>query len=83
MLQLCDQGLLDLDVPVVRYVPELGLSDPSARDQLTLRHLITHRGGFYGDRFDDHGDGDDALALAVQAFHDLPQHAAAGRALGV
>lgn len=78
VLQLCDQGLLDLEVPVVRYVPELGLSDPGVRNHLTLRHLITHRGGFYGDRFDDHGDGDDALALAVRAFHDLPQHAAPG-----
>jgi CubicO group peptidase (beta-lactamase class C family) len=78
VLQLCDQGLLELDAPVVRYVPELGLSDVSARDQVTLRHLITHRGGFYGDRFDDHGNGEDALALAVQAFHDLPQYAAPG-----
>jgi CubicO group peptidase (beta-lactamase class C family) len=77
-LQLCDQGLLELDAPVVRYVPELGLADPAVRDTLTLRHLITHRGGFYGDRFDDHGNGDDALALAVRAFHDLPQHAAPG-----
>src|SRR5215203_1795039 len=78
VLQLCDQELLDLDAPVVCYVPELRLADPDAREQLTLRHLITHRGGFYGDRFDDHGDGDDALALAVQAFHDLPQYAPPG-----
>ena len=77
-MQLCDEGLLDLDVPIVRYVPELGLSDADVRNRLTLRHLITHRGGFYGDRFDDHGDGDDALALAVAAFHDLPQYAAPG-----
>lgn len=78
VLQLCDQGLLDLDTPVLRYVPELGLSDSTARATLTLRHLLTHRGGFYGDRFDDHGNGDDALELAVRAFHDLPQHAAPG-----
>ncbi len=78
VLQLCDRGLLDLDVPVVRYVPELALSNSDARERLTLRHLMTHRGGFYGDRFDDHGDGDDALSLAVQAFDDLPQHAAPG-----
>lgn len=78
VLQLCDQGLLALDEPVMRYVPELGLSDRDARERLTLRHLITHRGGFYGDRFDDHGNGDDALAMAVRAFHDLPQYAAPG-----
>jgi CubicO group peptidase (beta-lactamase class C family) len=78
VLQLCDQGLLDLDAPVVRYVPELGITDPEVRRQLKLRHLLTHQGGFYGDRFDDHGDGDDALERAVRAFHDLPQYAAPG-----
>ena len=78
VLNLVDEGLLDLDAPVLRYVPELGLTDETAREQLTLRHLMVHRGGFYGDRFDDQGDGDDALERAVRAFHDLPQHAAPG-----
>ncbi|MCO5223056.1 MAG: beta-lactamase family protein [Thermomicrobiales bacterium] len=78
VLHLVDEGMLDLDAPVIDYVPDLGLSDPCARRNLTLRHLLTHRGGFYGDRFDDHGDGDDALAKAVRAFHDLPQYAAPG-----
>ena len=78
LLHLVDEGLLDLDVPVLRYVPELGLTDPTARATLTLRHLLTHRGGFYGDRFDDHGAGDDALERTVRAFHDLPQYAAPG-----
>jgi CubicO group peptidase (beta-lactamase class C family) len=78
LLSLVDEGRLDLDAPVLRYVPELGLSDLLARETLTLRHLIIHRGGFYGDRFDDQGNGDDALERAVRAFHDLPQHAAPG-----
>lgn len=78
LLSLVDQGLIDLDAAVLRYVPDLGLSDRCAREKLTLRHLITHRGGFYGDRFDDHGNGDDALARAVRAFHDLPQYAPPG-----
>lgn len=78
LLHLVDADLLELDVPVLRYVPELGLTDPVARATLTLRHLLTHRGGFYGDRFDDHGDGDDALERAVRAFDELPQHAAPG-----
>ncbi len=78
LLNLVDEGLLDLDVPVLQYVPELGLTDPRARATLTLRHLLTHRGGFYGDRFDDHGAGDDALERAVRAFDELPQYAAPG-----
>jgi CubicO group peptidase (beta-lactamase class C family) len=78
LLHLVDDGVLDLDAPVLEYVPELGLTDPHARRALTLRHLLIHRGGFYGDRFDDHGPGDDALERAVRAFCELPQHAAPG-----
>ena len=72
-MTLVDDGLLDLDTPIVTYVPELLLADTSARDRITARHLLTHRAGFYGDRFDDQGDGDDALERAARAFGDLPQ----------
>ncbi|GIW04031.1 MAG: hypothetical protein KatS3mg059_0651 [Thermomicrobiales bacterium] len=78
VMTLVEDGKLDLDIPVVRYVPELPLADETARRTITLRHLLTHMAGFYGDRFDDHGDGDDALAKAVAAFADLPQQTAPG-----
>lgn len=76
VLQLVDEGRLDLDVPVIAYVPALALADETARATVTLRHLLTHTGGFYGDRFDDQGAGDDALARAVAAFSTLPQQTA-------
>ncbi|HET9658877.1 MAG TPA: serine hydrolase domain-containing protein [Thermomicrobiales bacterium] len=72
-MTLVDDGLLDLDAPIVTYVPELQLADAGARERITARHLLTHRAGFYGDRFDDHGNGDDALERAVRDFGDLPQ----------
>ena len=72
-MTLVDDGLLDLDMPIVTYVPELALADADARGRITARHLLTHRAGFYGDRFDDQGSGDDALEKAVRAFGDLPQ----------
>jgi len=72
-MTLVDEGRLDLDTPIVTYVPELPLANARARERITARHLLTHRSGFYGDRFDDHGDGDDALERAVRAFGDLPQ----------
>ncbi len=78
VMTLAEAGKLDLDAPVVGYVPELPLVDETARRTITLRHLLTHMAGFYGDRFDDHGDGDDALARAVAAFADLPQQTAPG-----
>jgi CubicO group peptidase (beta-lactamase class C family) len=48
ILQLRDRGLLSLDDPAVRYVPELRqVHDPfgSIRD-VTIRHLLTHSAGF-------------------------------------
>jgi CubicO group peptidase (beta-lactamase class C family) len=78
LMTLVDEGRVDIDEPVVTYVPELVLRDPAARETITLRHLLTHTAGFYGDRFDDHGEGDDALARAVAAFADLPQQTPPG-----
>ena len=77
-MTLVDEGLLDLDIPIVTYVPELALADGAARAQITARHLLTHTSGFYGDRFDDQGTGDDALEKAICALGDLPQQTAPG-----
>jgi len=77
-MTLVDDGLLDLDAPIVTYVPEVALSDSDARSRITARHLFTHTAGFFGDRFDDQGNGDDALEQAVRAFGDLPQQTAPG-----
>jgi CubicO group peptidase (beta-lactamase class C family) len=78
LMTLVDEGAVGLDAPIVTWIPDLPLADPDARARVTLRHLVTHHGGFYGDRFDDHGTGDEALARAVAAFGDLPQQTAVG-----
>jgi len=43
--QLVDQHQVDLDTPVVRYIPELRLSDPHATQAITLRQLLSHTSG--------------------------------------
>ncbi|HYR31136.1 MAG TPA: serine hydrolase domain-containing protein [Gemmatimonadales bacterium] len=43
---LVDQGKLDLDAPVQRYVPEF---QGPMKDQVTIRHLLTHSGGLAAD----------------------------------
>lgn len=47
-LQLRDRGLLELDDPIVRYVPELrAVHDPfGAIEKITIRHLLSHSAGF-------------------------------------
>lgn len=70
---LVDQGKLDLDEPVTTYLPSLKLKDEKALKIITLRHLVTHTSGVFGDFFDDFGMGDDALARYVEAMSDLRQ----------
>lgn len=57
ILKLRDEGKLDLDAPVARYIPELASLAPPTRDSppITVRHLLTHTAGFpednpWGDR---------------------------------
>lgn len=48
ILQLRDRGLLSLDDPAVRYVPELRQVHDAygSIDGITIRHLLTHTAGF-------------------------------------
>ena len=65
VMQLVEQGKLQLDTPIVEYLPELELADKEAQEQITMRHLLTHQSGIDGDIFDDTGVGDDALKTLI------------------
>jgi CubicO group peptidase (beta-lactamase class C family) len=76
--ELVARGEIDLDRPVREYVPELVLSDPDATERVTMRHLLSHTGGWFGDYFDDTGWNDDALAIYVERMRELPQQSPVG-----
>jgi len=78
IMQLVEQGTVDLDAPIVTYLPDLRLADEQAQHTITLRHTLTHTSGIYGDCFDDWGWGDDALTKFVANFHTLRQVTAPG-----
>lgn len=44
ILQLVEQGKVDLDAPVTKYLPYFALAD-GRQDEITVRHLLTHRSG--------------------------------------
>ncbi len=73
VIRLVERGLLDLDEPVRRYLPELRLADEEVAANVTLRHLLNHTGGWAGDYFSDTGLGDNALARYVAEMAGLPQ----------
>ena len=78
VLQLVDDGLLDIDAPLLDYLPELVIGDMEAAKAITPRHLLTHTAGFEGDIFTDTGRGEDAVEKYVATLTDLPQLFAPG-----
>jgi CubicO group peptidase (beta-lactamase class C family) len=48
VMQLRDRGLLSLEDPVIKYIPEMrDIHDPFGdRSEITIRHLMTHSAGF-------------------------------------
>jgi CubicO group peptidase (beta-lactamase class C family)/predicted alpha/beta-fold hydrolase len=74
IMRLVDDGILDLDRPVVEYVPEFRSSDENVTRSVTLRHLLTHTSGIDGDVFTDTGRGDDTLEKYVALLDGVAQN---------
>lgn len=72
VMQLVDDGLLELDAPVRRYLPELRLLDETATAAITVRQLLCHTAGFEGDIFTDTGRGDDCVEKFVGTLGEVP-----------
>ena len=73
LMRLVDRGEVDLDAPIRSYLPSFRLRDDDAARRATVKHLVTHTGGWLGDCFSDFGNGDDALARYVAAMAELEQ----------
>jgi CubicO group peptidase (beta-lactamase class C family) len=73
ILRLIDEGRVELDAPVRRYLTDFQVADEHARDTVTIRNLLCHTSGFDGDVFLDTGRGDDALRRYVEQLTELPQ----------
>jgi CubicO group peptidase (beta-lactamase class C family) len=73
VMQLADEGLLDLDAAVARYLPDFRLADGDAASTLTVRQLLCHTAGFEGDIFTDTGWNDDCVQRYVETLAAAPQ----------
>ncbi|MER5850725.1 serine hydrolase domain-containing protein [Streptomyces sp. NPDC002012] len=73
VMQLADEGRLDLDAPVRAVLPEFRIADEEAARGITTRHLLSHVAGFEGDIFTDTGKGDDCLEKYLGVLRDVPQ----------
>lgn len=74
VMQLVDEGLLDLDAPIIDVLPDFRVGDAEVTKQVTMRHLLTHSSGIEGDVFTDTGRGDDCLERYVRELGDVGQN---------
>lgn len=64
MMQLVERGAVDLDAPVVRYLPEFA---GEGKERVTVRHLLTHSSGLPSWRplYKEAADAAAAVAIAL------------------
>jgi CubicO group peptidase (beta-lactamase class C family) len=75
IMQLVEEGKVDLDAPVQRYIPWFRVADPEASKRITVRHLLNQTSGIptvAGVAYAYKGDsGKDALEKEVRATSDV------------
>ena len=79
-MTLVEDGLLDLDAPVVEHLPDFALADQAHADRITMRHLLEQTCGIpegtgITDRFER---SDDPYGEAVADLADVEPSAAPG-----
>lgn len=79
-MQLVDDGLVDLDDPVAKHLPELRLSDSEALDKITCRMLINHTNGIDYDVPAYRGFDEQRIVDAIEDCGSKPQIHAPGEA---
>ena len=69
VMQLAESGKLDLDQPVVKYLPDFKMADPRYKD-ITVRMLLNHSSGLMGSSFGSGMLFDDPSPAATRELLD-------------
>jgi CubicO group peptidase (beta-lactamase class C family) len=73
VMQLVDEGRVNLDKPVVHYLRDFMIADAEATQSITVRQLLNHTNGIAGDYFpDDEGHEGNLIARFVDRCSFLP-----------
>jgi D-alanyl-D-alanine carboxypeptidase len=73
VLQLVDEGKIDLQAPVDRYLPWFRAGQPAGDSSITIAHLLSHTAGIVAGI-----DGTPEAAFQVWSLRDLPTTSAPG-----
>ena len=73
IMQLVDEGKIELDKPVKMYLQDFSIADAEATEMITVRQLLNHTSGISGDFFpDDARQGGNLIARFVDRCYQLP-----------
>ena len=73
VMQLVDEGRVELDNPVKQYLRDFMIADAEASEIITVRQLLNHTSGMAGDFFpDDQGHEGNLIARYVDRCNLLP-----------
>ncbi len=61
IMRLVEQGILNLDSPVIEYLPEFKLASPEFERKITIRHLLNHTSGLSEKGMPSSSLGEDSL----------------------
>ncbi len=73
VMQLVEKGLLDLDKPVIEYVPEFSMPDARYK-KITLRHCLSHSSGLPGTQWKGFSVSDPGREDYYSEFLDYMAH---------
>jgi CubicO group peptidase (beta-lactamase class C family) len=73
VMQLVDEGKVDLEQPLLRYLPDLKLKDRDALEQMSVKMLLNHTCGMDGEWLPDYGHDEETIEKAIRRFAELGQ----------
>ena len=73
VMQLVDEGKVDLDKPIQHYLRDFQIADTNAAQVITVRHLLNHTSGIAGDFFpNDFNEVGNSIARFVDRINLIP-----------
>jgi CubicO group peptidase (beta-lactamase class C family) len=79
IMQLQEQGKLNVDDPVVKYLPSFRIADPEVSQQITLRNLLNHASGLSDFSYLPEHSAEVSIQDSLDYLHDAELSAPLGK----
>jgi CubicO group peptidase (beta-lactamase class C family) len=77
VMKLVEEGRVDLNAPVRKYIPDFRVHDQTATNEVTVWNLLTHTPGWEG-QLNTQDRGAETLSFFTSGLRDVPQLAPPG-----